>query len=216
MFKCYNRPMLQLLKKNLFLFLIFFFAKDSFAEENPYVFIDNNAQEMVQVLTLEADLFETDRSLYEQKIKDIFEPMIDFRRVAASVMGKKYYLLASKSERSEFVIIFKDSLLDTYAETLAQWGDSTITTEFPNNKTEIYNKNVEVKQVLDTGSSKYPISYKLRKNEEGWKIVNIIINGVNLGLTFRNQFQALAVTHNENINLTLQNWVSDAGDAGIS
>jgi phospholipid transport system substrate-binding protein len=171
---------------------------------------------MVQVLTLEAALFETDRSLYEQKIKDIFEPMIDFRRVAASVMGKKYYLLASQDERSEFVFIFKDSLLDTYAETLAQWGDSTITTKFPDSKSNIYEKNVEVKQVLNTGSSKYPISYKLRRNEEGWKIVNIIINGVNLGLTFRNQFQALAVTHDENIDLTLQNWVSDAGDAGIS
>ena len=208
--------MLQLHKKNLFLFLMLFFALESFTEENPYVFIDNNAQKMVQVLTLEAALFETDRSLYEQKIKDIFEPMIDFRRVAASVMGKKYYLLASQGERSEFVLIFKDSLLDTYAETLAQWGDSTITTKFPDNKSNIYEKNVEVKQVLNTGSSKYPISYKLRRNEEGWKIVNIIINGVNLGLTFRNQFQALAVTHDENIDLTLQNWVSDAGDAGIS
>ena len=218
MFKCYsyNRPMLQLHKKNLFLFLIFFFAPVSFAEENPYIFIDDNAQQMVQVLTIEAALFETDRSLYEQKIKDIFEPMIDFRRVAASVMGKKYYLLASQGERSEFVLIFKDSLLDTYAETLAQWGDSTITTKFPDSKSNIYEKNVEVKQVLNTGSSKYPISYKLRRNEEGWKIVNIIINGVNLGLTFRNQFQALAVTHDENIDLTLQNWVSDAGDAGIS
>ena len=216
MFKCYNRLMLQLHKKNLFLFLILFFALESFTDENPYVFIDNNAQKMVQVLTLEAALFETERSLYEQKIKDIFEPMIDFRRVAASVMGKKYYLLASQGERSEFVLIFKDSLLDTYAETLAQWGDSTITTKFPDSKSNIYEKNVEVKQVLNTGSSKYPISYKLRRNEEGWKIVNIIINGVNLGLTFRNQFQALAVTHDENIDLTLQNWVSDAGDAGIS
>ena len=216
MFKCYNRPMLRLHKKNLFLFLILFFALESFTDENPYVFIDNNAQKMVQVLTLEAALFESDRPLYEQKIKDIFEPMIDFRRVAASVMGKKYYLLASQGERSEFVLIFKDSLLDTYAETLAQWGDSTITTKFPDSKSNIYEKNVEVKQVLNTGSSKYPISYKLRRNEEGWKIVNIIINGVNLGLTFRNQFQALAVTHDENIDLTLQNWVSDAGDAGIS
>ena len=218
MFKCYNRPMLLLHKKNLFLFFIFFFALESFTEEDPYVFIDNNAQKMVQVLTLEAALFETDRALYEQKIKDIFVPMIDFKRVSASVMGKKYYLLASKEERTEFVVIFKESLLDTYAETLAQWGDSTITTEFPDNKTNIYENNVEVKQILDTGSSKYPISYKLRKNknEKGWKIVNIIINGVNLGLTFRNQFQALADTHDENINLTLRYWVSDAGDAGIS
>ena len=207
--------MLNILKKN---FLVFFLLTNSLyilSDEDPYIFIDENAQKMVRVLTEDSSFFETDRVLYENKIKEIFEPMIDFRRVAASVMGKKYYLLATKEERAEFVLIFRDSLLDTYAETLAQWGDSTITTEFPKNKEEL-SKNVEVKQTLDTGTSKYPISYKLRKSKDGWKIVNIIINGVNLGLTFRNQFQALAVSHNENISDTLRNWVSDAGTAGIT
>jgi len=207
--------MLNILKKN---FLVFFLLTNSLyilSDEDPYIFIDENAQKMVRVLIEDSSLFETDRVLYENKIKEIFEPMIDFRRVAASVMGKKYYLLATKEERAEFVLIFRDSLLDTYAETLAQWGDSTITTEFPKNKEEL-SKNVEVKQTLDTGTSKYPISYKLRKSKDGWKIVNIIINGVNLGLTFRNQFQALAVSHNENISDTLRNWVSDAGTAGIT
>ena len=207
--------MLNILKKN---FLVFFLLTGSlyiFSDEDPYLFIDENAQKMVRVLTEDSSLFETDRVLYENKIKEIFEPMIDFRRVAASVMGKKYYLLATKEERAEFVLIFRDSLLDTYAETLAQWGDSTITTEFPKNNEEL-SKNVEVKQTLDTGTSKYPISYKLRKSKDGWKIVNIIINGVILGLTFRNQFQALAGSHNENISDTLRNWVSDAGTAGIT
>ncbi len=207
--------MLNILKKN---FLVFFLLTNSLyilSDEDPHIFIDENAQKMVRVLIEDSSLFETDRALYEDKIKEIFEPMIDFRRVAASVMGKKYYLLATKEERAEFVLIFRDSLLDTYAETLAQWGDSTITTEFPKNKDEL-SKNVEVKQTLDTGTSKYPISYKLRKSKDGWKIVNIIINGVNLGLTFRNQFQALAVSHNENISDTLRNWVSDAGTAGIT
>ena len=207
--------MLNILKKN---FLVFFLLTGSLyilSNEDPYIFIDENAQKMVRVLTEDSSLFETDRVLYENKIKEIFEPMIDFRRVAASVMGKKYYLLATKEERAEFVLIFRDSLLDTYAETLAQWGDSKITTEFPKNKEEL-SKNIEVKQTLDTGTSKYPISYKLRKSKDGWKIVNIIINGVNLGLTFRNQFQALAVSHNENISDTLRNWVSDAGTAGIT
>jgi len=207
--------MLNILKKN---FLVFFLLTNSLyilSDEDPYIFIDENAQKMVRVLIEDSSLFETDRVLYENKIKEIFEPMIDFRRVAASVMGKKYYLLATKEERAEFVLIFRDSLLDTYAETLAQWGDSTITTEFPKNKEEL-SKNAEVKQTLDTGTSKYPISYKLRKSKDGWKIVNIIINGVNLGLTFRNQFQALAVSHNENISDTLKNWVSDAGTAGIT
>ena len=207
--------MLNILKKNFLVFFLLTYSLYILSDEDPYIFIDENAQKMVRVLTEDASLFETDRALYENKIKEIFEPMIDFRRVAASVMGKKYYLLATKEERAEFVLIFRDSLLDTYAETLAQWGDSTITTEFPKNKEEL-SKNVEVKQTLDTGTSKYPISYKLRKSKDGWKIVNIIINGVNLGLTFRNQFQALAVSHNENISDTLRNWVSDAGTAGIT
>ena len=207
-----------------FLFLFLFIFNNLLANEfidnqdlrDPYNFIDSNAQKMVFVLTKNSELFETDREMYEQKIKDIFEPMIDFRRVAASVMGKKYYLLATKEQRAQFVEIFKDSLLDTYAETLAQWGDSTISTQFQDDFSYKELKTVEVKQTLDTGSSKYPISYKLRKDKEGWKIINIIINGVNLGLTFRNQFQALAISNNEKIESTLDNWVSDAGDAGIS
>jgi phospholipid transport system substrate-binding protein len=208
-----------ILLKNFFTVLILSSSIYLWSDENPYNFIDSNAQKLVIVLKENKSLFMEDRQLYEQKIKEIFEPMIDFRRVAATVMGKKYYLASSKEQRAEFVVIFKDSLLDTYAETLAQWENQTITTIFPKNmeiKT-INLKNIEVQQTLNTGSSKYPISYKLRKNKDNsWSIVNIIVNGVNLGLTFRNQFQALAIKNNENIESTLNGWVSDAGDAGIS
>ena len=207
------------LLKNFFTVLILSSSINLLSDENPYNFIDSNAQKMVIVLKENKSLFLEDRQLYEQKIKEIFEPMIDFRRVAATVMGKKYYLASSKEQRAEFVVIFKDSLLDTYAETLAQWENQTITTIFPKNMEIQTNnlKNIEVQQTLNTGSSKYPISYKLRKNKDNsWSIVNIIVNGVNLGLTFRNQFQALAIKNNGNIESTLNGWVSDAGDAGIS
>jgi phospholipid transport system substrate-binding protein len=210
--------MLTLLK-NFFTVLVLSISINLWSDENPYNFIDSNAQRMVIVLKENKSLFLEDRQLYEQKIKEIFEPMIDFRRVAATVMGKKYYLASSKEQRAEFVEIFKDSLLDTYAETLAQWENQTITTIFPENMEIQANnlKNIEIQQTLNTGSSKYPISYKLRKNKDNsWSIVNIIVNGVNLGLTFRNQFQALAIKNNGNIESTLNGWVSDAGDAGIS
>ena len=184
------------------------------AEEDPYVFIDSNAQKMVQVLIENKDLFSKDREAYENKIKEIFDPMIDFRRVAASVMGKKYYQASSPQQRRDFVAIFRNSLLDTYSETLAHWGDQSIITISGESDWSGL-KTIEVKQMLDTGSSKYPISYKLRKSNNQWMIVNIIVNGVNLGLTFRNQFQALANNHDGNIEIILKNWISDAGDAGI-
>jgi phospholipid transport system substrate-binding protein len=72
---------------------------------------------MVQVLIENKDLFSKDREAYENKIKEIFDPMIDFRRVAASVMGKKYYQASSPQQRRDFVAIFRNSLLDTYSET---------------------------------------------------------------------------------------------------
>jgi phospholipid transport system substrate-binding protein len=185
------------------------------AEENPYIYIDTNAQLMVETLKKNKQLFTDDRDLFEDKIKEIFEPMIDFRLIAASVMGKKYYFKATKDERAKFIEIFKDSLLDTYAETLAQWEDQVIETIFVEYDSEKTLKSIEVKQELNTGDSIYPILYKLRKTENGWAIINIIINGVNLGLTFRNQFRALADEHDENVTLTIKNWVSDAGNAGI-
>ena len=208
--------MLRSHKNYFFLFLLMIISISTKSEDNPFVFIDSNAQKMADVLVENVELFEKDRSLYEDKIKEIFEPMIDFRRVAASVMGKKYYLMASETQRAEFVLIFKESLLDNYASTLAQWGDSTITTVFPEEMKSDFDKNIEVKQILDTGTSQYPVSYKVRKTKDGWKIVNIIINGVNLGLTLRNKFQALAISYDEDIEIAIKNWVSDFGDAGIS
>ena len=75
--------MLHTLKKYLFLFLLILNINNIYTAENPYIFIDSNAQDMVKVLTSNSNLFESDRETYENKIKEIFEPMIDFRRVSA-------------------------------------------------------------------------------------------------------------------------------------
>ena len=215
MYKCYNSSMLRILK-NFFLNILFvLISYPVIADENPYIFIDNNAQLLVKTLQENKELFKSDPVKFEDAVKVIYEPIIDFRRVSASVMGKKYYFAATADQRKSFQEIFKQSLLDTYAETLAQWDDQIIETIFPDEDIEKEIKNAEVKQLLITSDAEYPIIYKLKWINGEWKIINIIINGVNLGLTFRNQFKALADQYNENMSLTIGNWVSDAGNAGI-
>tara|TARA_B100000214_G_C23827086_1_gene562444 strand:- start:239 stop:853 length:615 start_codon:yes stop_codon:yes gene_type:complete len=196
--------------KSLTVFLAFFFINVNLAGElNPHKFIDSQAQEMVSVIVNNQQLYLEDPELFKDKISMIFEPMVDFRRVGASVMGKKYYHASSNSQRLEFIQAFKNSLLDTYTSTLAQWGDQEIITIFP--EVSEYKKTEDVQQNLITASNIYPITYKVRKNKNGdWLIINIIVNGVNLGLTFRNQFQALAKEHNENIDEIIKHWTSDA------
>ena len=192
----------------IYAFSLLFLVPTNSSEINPQTFIDSNAQSMVQVIVNNQELFESDPDLFKKKIKDIFEPMVDFRRVSASVMGKENYSKSSTEQRSEFIEVFKNSLLDTYASTLAQWGDQKIVTNFTNKTT--FEKIEDVNQDLLTESNSYPITYKVRKSGEGWKIINIIVNGVNLGLTFRNQFRALAEEFNGDIDKVILNWTSDA------
>ena len=196
--------------KSLAFFLgIFCFYINSVNASNPHQFIDSQAQEMVYVIRNNQELYVKDPGLFKNKINKIFEPMVDFRRVGASVMGKKYYLAASASQRLQFIESFKTSLLDTYSSTLAQWGDQKIITIFP--EVLEFQRTEDVQQNLITSSNVYPITYKVRKDKDGnWLIINIIVNGVNLGLTFRNQFQALAKEHNGNIDEIIKHWTSDA------
>ena len=197
------------LKSLAFLFGILCFPINVDSASNPHQFIDSQAQEMVSIIRNNQDLYAKDPELFKDKINVVFEPMVDFRRVGASVMGKKYYLAASASQRLQFIQSFKTSLLDTYSSTLAQWGDQKIVTIFP--EESVYKRTEDVQQNLITASNIYPITYKVRKDKNGnWLIINIIVNGVNLGLTFRNQFQALAQEHNENIDEIIKHWTSDA------
>ena len=50
-------------KNILVLFFVLLLTVSIQSEENPYIFIDTNAQKMVEVLTADADLFETNSCL---------------------------------------------------------------------------------------------------------------------------------------------------------
>ena len=46
-------------------------------------------------------------------------------------------------------------------------------------------------------------------NKQGqWKLINIVINGVNLGLTFRNQFYSLMEKEGNNLDVVIERWVT--------
>ena len=46
-------------------------------------------------------------------------------------------------------------------------------------------------------------------NDQGkWKLINIVINGVNLGLTFRNQFYSLMKSESNDIDLVIEKWIT--------
>ena len=60
-----------------------------------------------------------------------------------------------------------------------------------------------------TSTKVYPGVYSmyLDKNNE-WKIINIVVNGINLGLTFRSQFYSLMEKNNNHISTVIDKWIA--------
>src|SRR5690554_8176209 len=86
-------------------------------EEDLQQYVDENNQRLVNKLTAERGLYERDPEAFYQNMDDALEGFVDFRRIAARVMGR-YARQATPEQRNEFVVKFKRSLFDSYAQAL--------------------------------------------------------------------------------------------------
>ena len=108
----------------------------------------------------------------------------------------------------DFSKAFEDSLLDTYASTLVEFKDEKINVLPPKAQGMAKNK-ARVSIEIVTSSSTYPGRYSMYLDaDENWKIINIEINGMNLGKIFRNQFYSLMEKNQDDINIVIEKWVA--------
>jgi len=194
----------------LFLYKLIFLAIFSLnlkAEQIPEIhsFIDKNAQYFLTVIKTEGSEYKKNPEQFKNKLKNIWEPMVDVGLVSRLILSKAYSS-ASEEQVLRFQERTKKLLLDTYVTTLLEFKDYDISTnqEIKVNK----NKTFEV-DVRFSSNSSYSFSTKFTvyKNKAGqYKIVNIIIDGINLGLTFRNQFQGVLKKSNFNLDEAIKSW----------
>ena len=161
---------------------------------------------IILILQTKNALFEEDSELFIQEISNAFSPIVDFQRIARNVMGK-HYKVSTSSQRDRFSEAFRASLLNTYSKTLIEFKDEKIIVLPPKNKSRSNKVKVDIEII--TSSKSYPGVYSmyLDKNNE-WKIINIVVNGINLGLTFRSQFYSLMEKNNNDISKVIDKWIA--------
>ncbi len=53
------------------------------------------------------------------------------------------------------------------------------------------------------------MQYNLRRQDDDtWLVTNVVVEGVNLGATYRNQFADLVEKHGGDVDYVVDNWVS--------
>ncbi len=125
-------------------------------------------------------------------VEALLEPVVDFRRFAGSVMAT-YYKQATPEQRARFADSFKWGLVRTYGLALTEFEDGEITL-VPATKPPRRPDRVSVNQEIRTAAGQiYPVVYSMAQSKSGeWRMRNIIVNGVNMGLTYRSQFLSAA------------------------
>ena len=193
------------------LILLTIFTGNSFviSAENisAHEYAERTHNNIILILQTKNALFEEDSELFIQEISNAFSPIVDFQRIARNVMGK-YSKQASSEQMQAFSEAFENSLLNTYSSTLVEFKDEKINVLSPD-APQISKKKTRVNIEIVTSSSTYPGRYSMYLDKEGkWKIINIEVNGMNLGKIFRNQFYSLMEKNQEDIDLVIEKWVA--------
>ena len=168
---------------------VFFLAQNLFCDKIPdlHEYIDSNAQYFLTVIKEEGSNYDENPEAFKERLKNIWEPMVDVKVVSRLILSSKIYTAATESQKKLFEERTKKLLLDTYVSTLLEFDNYQIVTD---EDIKVNKKTFEVSINFFSDSNSFVTKLTVYKNSLGqYRIVNIIVDGINLGLIFRNQFQ---------------------------
>ena len=183
------------------------FAADSVAD--PYKKIEQVTVELLDIIGAYRDSYPETEVAYFGKLDQLLSAHVDFGFIARNVMGS-YGRSASPEQRALFAKTFRDGLVETYGRGLIGYNDQKIVLLAAEPLAE-GQRRVTVKQEIRSVDNVYPLEYSLARKKTGeWMVVNVVINGINLGKTFRNQFVQSAQRSGGDIDQVISGWLSDA------
>lgn len=153
----------------------------------PEEVIRNTTAQVVERLESYPELSgDTDR-LYAM-VNELILPQFDFDRISRRVLGK-HWRRASEEQRRKFVSEFQTLLVKTYAVALASYESVGIVygPHRPRSETEVSIRT----EITREGGPGIPVAYELHLMNGDWKVYDVVVDGVSLSLTYRNDFRSL-------------------------
>lgn len=179
------------------------------AEDKVRQDVARNVAELVEDFNREKASYNDNPQRFFDRMDVSLTKIVDFRRIAARVMGK-YAKQASEEQKDRFVETFKKSLYETYTKTLIESGAFQIkVTKATINSRSDDRASVDLEVVSDNGQV-YPVVYSMyRREDQSWFMENVIVFGVNIGLAFRDRFEAKYREHKGNLDTVINAWSAD-------
>lgn len=178
------------------------------AAANPQEVLKSATDTLLARITKEKEVLKKDPQALYTLVEQNITPFMDIEGIARRVMGQ-YYRQATPAQRTEFTRVFKQSLIRTYAKGLTNYEGQKIVFKPYKAGQDPKKAQVDVDVHGSTGQV-YPVTFQMQLDKAGdWKVQNLILNGINLGLTFRNQFGSAVESNRGSLDKAIAGWTPD-------
>jgi phospholipid transport system substrate-binding protein len=168
------------------------------------VLLEKSRLEAAQKSEVEGQTVPLDEPKLLLGIDLILDPVIDFESIAKGVMAK-FYRRASPQQIDDFRLAFKRSLLNTYTRAFVSLNINRFEIQAnPSSSNEPGQQKIWVK-VYANGAA-YDLNYAMKKRQQGWRVTNVTIDGINLGLAFRQQFANAMAQNQGSMDDVIASW----------
>ncbi len=161
-------------------------------DKNPYILLEQVGLKTFARIKEEQPNIKQDPEVLRTIVREELVPYIDYRFSAFKVLGK-HFRKASKEELIEFVTVFREYLVTTYAVALGYYDDQTV--QFaPAKELDPKDKQVVVRALVkDDDRPDIKISFSLRKDNKTneWKAYDMVAEGISLLSSKQSEFESI-------------------------
>jgi phospholipid transport system substrate-binding protein len=176
--------------------------------EAPPAFIKKVADGLIERLKADNAKLQNNPALVKAIVRQNLDPYIDsqsFTRIVMGTYATNQYSTAA--QRAQFEKNFRETLIENYGSAFSKFSNQTYSVR-PYKASN--SKNPVVTIDFNNKGEKIPVAFQLVDKGSQWKIRNINVSGIDLGLQFRNQFAATVKRNGGNIDKAIANFKPDA------
>ena len=187
-------------------------------DKAPKPIIEYVTSQIMTIIDGAPEYFDEDPDRFYSEIGDVLDATIDWRGFAKGVMGEyasntRYKSLdadgkkALRAQLEAFTDIIKSGLIRTYAKGLLAFSGSKFEI-IEGDDIDSKARSASITQlVYGSGDRTYTVRYQMGKQKDGsWLLRNLIVEDINLGQIYQNQFASAAKAANGNVGQVVAEW----------
>jgi phospholipid transport system substrate-binding protein len=170
--------------------IVLFLPFHSIAQElGPEELVRKVTEEVFEAIKADKQLAAGDRQKAIKLAEEKVLPHIDFEEATRLAVGRSW-AKATPEQKERLVTEFRNMLVRTYSNAITAYQGQTMKVmpvRMKPGDTEVTVHN----QFIRAGGKPVLLDYSMHKTDKGWKIYDIVVEGVSLVLTYRSEFDAV-------------------------